>query len=153
MKYLLYLPHLLLIVLQCESISIDGDIFIDKEFTIYVKQFQTEALIRNVDVQVDYSITFHNDTIPNRLGVCNEYFIGDKKVKKEIKIDIKAWNKYQFYYDREIVLFHEMAHCSMDLDHSTNIMSIMYHNKSMPTKFYIDNRQALLNNLFIQKGK
>lgn len=153
MRHLLYFPHLLVVLLNCQSIDSNSAIFIDKEFTVYVKQFQIEASIRNVDVKIDYSIEFHDETIKDRLGVCEEWYQNGKKVFKKIKIDKKTWEKYPSYYDREYVLFHEMAHCSMNLNHTENNSSIMFKSKVMSTKYYIDNRQGLLNNLFIQKGE
>ena len=62
---------------------------------------------------------------------------------KEIIIDYKQWRSYTSI-KKEILLLHELGHCSLDLPHGEGIMNP----KLVEESFYLENKLKLIENLF-----
>lgn len=80
--------------------------YIDPEFRPLVEKFEQLA-----GVTVDVTMYF-NELTGNIIGMCKTYSDG----YKEIKIDNIWWN-YSSDTDREILIFHELAHCVLGQKH------------------------------------
>ena len=84
-----------------------------------------------------------------KMAVCHNYGIS-----QQIRIDYEKW-LYLTYYDKEQLIWHELAHCMFGIDHDTSIAkhrfrwitaSIMYP-YMIPTDMYVFNRSYYIKEL------
>lgn len=86
---------------------------VDPEFNKYVKMIE---VLSHGNLRPVENINF-GKTKGNAIGTCRDTFIA-----KEITIDKKYWTK-STYYDRIILLAHEIAHCYKGVRHNDGLMS------------------------------
>jgi len=87
----------------------------DREFISYIEQFEKDS-----GTKVTYPIVF--DTLEdNRAGYCSGYFDSTGgATNRIIVINRKYWKDYTNDV-RLILLYHEMGHCSLFLDHDDSV--------------------------------
>lgn len=123
-----------------------GKAYQSAEFAPYLESFSN---IYDKDVS---NITIYFDNLPNKtVGIC--YY-----KDKEIRIDKTFWDQ-STTYGREELIFHELGHCVLRLDHNDDMIedpsnsymampvSIMYSKVFGNTKSYINNRDYYLQEL------
>ena len=140
-KYLI----LLTVILSCGKVE-DPRLYntSNEEFDSYKSLFQEEHLnYRGYKTNLgNININFY-DTTDDIVGKCIKY-----NFHKEILIDFKYWNEHKDdLAQREILIFHELGHCVLNLTHQEGGYSIMGMNIPF-SLFYTNNRETFLFNLF-----
>lgn len=112
--------------------------FIEPELKPYVIDFIGHVSKKCKDEQIFYpkrfKITF-NEFKDDTVGVCKIWFY-----KFEIEIEKSWWDRND--EDQRIsLIYHELSHCVLDLQHSDDPKDYMYHSTSKTT------RQQVLNQL------
>lgn len=82
----------------------------------YFEEFETQAAARgfSVDLQAEGIIgKIEELTEEHVAGQCTY----GASIDNEVTIDQGFWNDYPQYYLREMVIFHELGHCYLNLDH------------------------------------
>jgi hypothetical protein len=90
---------------------------VDSRLESIVQSFETEF-----SVQVNYSITIEPGLGQNQLGVCRVYGNNRQIILNESFYNA---NNYNHYYI-EFVVYHELAHCSLNLGHNTAVLENGY---------------------------
>ena len=122
---------------------------IDEEFVPYVESFLTEAALRSVDIDissVELEIQFGEvNNTGDVIGSCN-------RENHHIIISRPDWDNLSNNH-REVLIFHELGHCMLDRDHTTNLLSnnevasIMW--PSIQGKFFGARRSYYIDELFL----
>jgi hypothetical protein len=156
LKLLILLPSFLVSCGQDISDEILHKDNSDERLYRYVLEFKRDANKNGINIDLDRlgSITFGN--IKDRyLGECTKYK-RDKvtKYKKPYDIvlnenilDIDTWNTHRMI---KTIVYHEMGHCALNLDHSENEDSLMYKEINHTETYYKYNWQDLKHDLFNQ---
>ena len=123
-------------------------------FSPYVDSFTKNArtyLSRPSFVVGDIPVNFGDTTKDEFDGVCNSYSDGTKEVL--IK---KSWWDRASVHQREVMIYHELGHCSLNRDHDTELItkdsyqvkaSIM--NPTIPgSSHYLQYKTSYLTELF-----
>ena len=118
---------------------------IDDRAVKYVKKFE-QYYKRKIPSHI---IIKFRDLPNNAGGLCNT-------IKDIITIDTPIWNKKDVY-EREEVVFHELGHCVLSLDHDYNIkegttcpISIMYFKGATVKGCYRKHRSYYIKELFFR---
>ena len=96
---------------------------VDEELWKYFQTFEVEGQARGyqidlIDAGITGEITTIHSTFNNSFaGLCNA-----AKSHKAILIDNSFWDRSN-EMSRELVVFHELGHCYLGLNHSTNLPS------------------------------
>ncbi|NJO65047.1 MAG: hypothetical protein HC836_45145 [Richelia sp. RM2_1_2] len=102
--------------------------------------------------KVEYSVTFVDAMENNVVGVCYYWSNGGRSVK----ISKEFW-ALSHDLERESLIFHELGHCSLNRDHTTE--TIAYNNYSVPrsimypyifggSHYYEERRDEYIQELF-----
>ena len=129
---------------------------VNAEFWPFFERFEEEAKKRGQDISLsDSGITgAYRLTIGPVVGECNH----DNDLPGTINIDSVYWNKAD-EFRQELILFHELGHCSLQRNHDNSINpndvpncnSIMNDGKGLecfPKVYDQDTRAAYLDELF-----
>lgn len=112
--------------------------YIDPAFLPILNTFKQYANNYGKIYDYDISITFVDKfDSPNVVGTCTG--------NDEIRIRRSFWENVN-YYQQEDVLYHELGHCVMNLDHVTT-PSIM-NAKTLQYWYYVTYREELIKELF-----
>lgn len=102
---------LLLFPLSCSTVT---NIKYQLELSSFVRSFEKQCNC-TVDVPITIEKIPSNEPGYTTLGLC--YAFRWPKVFRSIKIDVDYWQKANFY-QKESTVFHELAHCVLDLEHT-----------------------------------
>ena len=86
----------------------------------YVSEFE-----ETFNVSVTYSVTITDDLDMSTNGVCFYMQTGNNVRPVEVKLNRVQWDKGN-YSSRKKLIWHELGHCSLKLEHSSDMYSIMY---------------------------
>lgn len=103
----------------------------------YLRMFQTEMMLRGIQFEYPMALRVYisknlDKRLGNVVGLCR---ITSNRIR--IYLDKDAWERYDDVR-REMLMFHELGHCVLDLDHNRSTMlngtplSIMYPNLFSP---------------------
>jgi len=124
MRFLL--PLLATLIVGCASTPAYQDAYAtnpseSEEFGVYVRLFQLEAEKRGVQLSMPnldrslriYKVDNFNEELQKKyvIGLCIK-----TATEVDIYIDRDSWNSYDSQ-QRELLLFHELGHCVLDLEH------------------------------------
>lgn len=134
-----------LLLLFCVGCGKAGyPIYVEPELKPYVSQYATYKLkYIGKPYQPNIFILFDKLKFPT-VGMCTTY--NDYKYKV-IQVDYTFWVKAS-EAQREILMFHELGHCDLRLDH-TDEDRIM-NPQLLGGDYYLDNKEFLINSLFIE---
>jgi hypothetical protein len=136
--------------LPVEQIQVSSSI--PDELIVYFQEFESEAKERNVDIdliQLGITAEFENIDENQVIGYCST----NSHNLRHISIDQTFWDRAGFY-DREMLVFHELGHCALDRDHLDSIFlngickSIMNSGRVCPDAYNVENRSYYLDELF-----
>lgn len=85
-----------------------------ESFTTYARTYLSKPDFVIGDIPINFGDTEN----PNFDGVCNTYSNGAKEV-----IIKKSWWDTASASQREIMIFHELGHCSLNRDHDSELLS------------------------------
>lgn len=158
-RFLIFLSALL--ITGCVSAPVQEEMvtnaYESEEFGVYVRLFQKEAETRKLELSLptlDRSLRIYKvDNFSKDLE--KQYVIGlCVKTAGEITIYISktAWNEYDSQ-QREMLLFHELGHCVLNLEHDKSLDSAGVPNDIMyPINFdsiyYFKYRKFYLDRMF-----
>lgn len=109
-KYLLIVSGLLLT--SCGLNRTEDRVHSDAELVQYALEFE-----RSMDIDSSYiSLTF-GDLVGHIMGLCTSWSNG----KREITIDRGYWAEIDIEA-REQVMYHELGHCAMNLNHDDAVL-------------------------------
>lgn len=121
------------------------------EFVPYAEAFIQEGLERGKDVRalVDgVRMLFGNPeeygSSPEYIGVC---FFHSLFTVRTIYIRQSDWEHYTDERFRKIIIFHELGHCALNLEHENNTESLMFPNLIFD-KFLRTDWDTLVDELF-----
>jgi hypothetical protein len=113
-------------------------------FKAYVAIFVQEAATRGQPVDPTY-LTVEFATLTNRtVGICHSRPSAKTTL---IRIDLKAWSEFNDAA-RELLMFHELGHCLLDLDHTTGRPQSVMAPTLMDPAIYWSNRTHLIDEMF-----
>jgi hypothetical protein len=109
------------------------------EFQTYLTDFEADAKRFGRDVNTDsISISFGDTGSPNNGAICHTG-------SKEIIVQKALWD-VDDDTERKIIVYHELGHCVLGLDHSTEL-GIMYPSR-VPEVVYKLNPDSFLTKFF-----
>lgn len=118
------------------------------EFRPYVSLFQIEALDRGKQIVIEDLIIRFGPMRGGEVGQCWQF----DDSTPTIVVDAEIWQLIG-YYEREILVFHELGHCILGREHRNSLddngmpKSIMY--KHLFNEYYYETyREKYLNELF-----
>lgn len=127
----------------------------DQESGVYLKLFKLEGKLRGVDVDYTTIRVFIANRFPwpesprdrGTIGVC--WFLGDRRI---IIIRQAYWDQADAAA-REMLMFHELAHCALNLPHDMSTNEFGYPTSLMfpsafPSTLYYNRRSEYLDQLF-----
>lgn len=92
--------------------------YVDPELQPYIEQFVFEASLRGIDLSKAKIIAVFKPLDSSTLGECLRY--EDNRVNlNRIHINVKEWI-FLPEYMREQLVFHELGHCWLNLDHTNS---------------------------------
>ena len=125
----------------------------DAALQVYMDKFIEEGNLRGLSIPADLNqitAVLTNINEGNTIGIC--YY--DSQNPNHIEIDVSYWNSTNDY-GREAVMFHELGHCYLNLDHDEsednngNCLSLMNSGTSGCRLLYnANNREYYLDQLF-----
>jgi len=128
-----------------------------EEPNAYVMAFITEAWNRGVVIDQGLQNNLNIEFVPkiedaNVVGFCQAYSNSDRR---DIKISLEYWDTFDDYR-KEVLFFHELAHCWLDKDHDDSAvhgrpLSIM-NSFIIQSEHYKAYRNEYLDNLFSKKA-
>lgn len=129
----------------CGRFDVFGPPIVDGELIYYVNLYKSEKkvytgieYIRKIDV-------IFRSLIPPALAMCLRWSNGDR----QIEIDPYTWYKKLSETERQLVLFHEMGHCDLNLGHIEEV-GIM-RAELMEEYYYLQDPDKYLKQLFNAK--
>ena len=119
--------------------------YIDLSSKPYYDSFILEAQNRNMGLIKHFKVSIHIKSLPHtQLGNCSSVF-GFKPV---ITLNSIHWNKLD-YYQQEMVVYHELAHCLLLKGHGMKNQPDTLMTKSIfETTKYLANKDKYLKELF-----
>ncbi len=99
---------------------------VEAEFQPYLDSFYSEAQQRGKDIQRG-NISIHFGELPDTIAAhCVLSNSRPSSGGDEVVINPTAWNAYskQFLPEREIVVFHELGHCLLGLEHEQGTLEL-----------------------------
>lgn len=138
---------------QYTPVHQDRPIVLEPSMQVYIDEFYFEAERREVETSklVGTANLVDSYPRPESVGMCSGWI--DPKNKIEVRRDLTALRSYwekASDWGRRIVIFHELGHCALGLDHSDSDKEIM-----SPFKIndvYAEwNWPELVDNLFASK--
>lgn len=114
-----------------------GQVTSDAQFEKHKESFQREAAARDEDVSLEGVTIVFDETLPE------PHYAGC--YGKEIRVRPSYWESAT-ESARELLIFHELGHCALGLEHSFNPWSIM-HAEPDPIR-YEWKRTRMLDDLF-----
>lgn len=165
MKFLLPILTFVLLAVGCSTAPKEEPIISNpveaEEFGVYIRLFQREAEVRGLDLYMPkldrslrvYKVDKFNQELQDDsvIGLCVK-----NSGRVNIYIDKTAWNTSDSL-QREMLLFHELGHCALDLDHDRSLDSsgvpndIMYP-VSFDSLYYYKYRKFYLDRMFKKAG-
>lgn len=89
--------------------------------------------------------------LSKKAAMCRSF--SRKNKVRIISIDRSWWNKTE-EYNKQYVIHHEMGHCDLNMDHSSNIINIMYPVQTFRTiLYYVQHNKEALKELFEKNQK
>ena len=143
----------ILFVIILASCAKEYDYSVDSELDLYFEIFEQEGALRGFDINLEEEgiggiIEFIKDN--TTVGQCQTSNEGNKR----IFIDKAFWSAYDDL-EKEFIVFHELGHCYLGLDHNDeqdsnrNCVSIMQSGVGECSNNYNQNtREAYLDELF-----
>jgi len=123
----------------------------DQEFDPYLSIFQLEAALYGIPVNYHHKFKVYLARnlakVKGYVGLCR-----NRSGKVSIWIDKKEWESSS-HLDREALMFHELGHCILSLEHNDTTerngdpMSIM-HSRAYSSSLYVKYRRSYLRELF-----
>ena len=131
MSKLLYILMLAMLV-NCGPFNRASNIYTPDNFLEVINNYLDDREYYTGSREVNYPIDIYfSDLEEPKIGLCitKKYVYLDGKVvyKKEIAIDMKYWLKTT-NCKRKLIMYHELGHCDLGLDHVTNKIHIMNSN-------------------------
>lgn len=158
-KYMIFIKTILLVLVilinfGCGQGFVLGDAGIDPLFRQHIAKFE-----RILGVRVNVAVQFA-DLWPNQYGVCHVRG-GKNSGRSEVEIDAVSWDRFDEGM-REQILFHELGHCVLGLNHDNSRgtvgrypespLSIMYMYSFGDRLVYQENLDYYYNELY-QKSR
>lgn len=107
----------------------------------YIKLFEYEGALRNYNFDVEDLVVEFGTLNKETLGIC---YTGAETPR--IVLDHNSWDKMD-KDTREVLVFHELGHCILDLNHDNSKPAVM-NSFLMMGSLYNYNRKLLLDELF-----
>jgi hypothetical protein len=85
---------------------------IDPAFRTYYASFIEQAALHEKELSLGGLVMRFGDLPINEHGICD--------IDKVITIDQEVWFRYGSDWDRELLVFHELAHCTLGQRHREN---------------------------------
>lgn len=155
------------ILMGCQQDLPDQASYIEEEFVLFYQKFIDEAEVRESDLdEFNLVIEFADlSSMPGGRvnGVCSS---PSGSRNRTVRIDREKW-KIKTIAEKEILIFHELGHCILDLDHDSSTITKVVNEgrttwKDVPGSimasltlqdhFYLENRVFYLDQLFIYDG-
>lgn len=147
-----------LFLVGCASpIKFEKHLSVSVEFTPYIISFQEHAAQYGQNVRIDDLIVRFNDKLngTETIGLCTT----DRYETPIIDIQPDHWYN-QNEYGRQVLMYHELGHCVLGLDHDDSFIyssvsgrnvpnSIMYPNYFW-VQSYFENHDHYLKQLFME---
>lgn len=109
-------------------------------FGSYVEQFEKESIIyNNPQTVIDIIMEFDSSLPEGVAGRCSMSFSSPK-----ITVNVVTWGLIS-EERKEMLIFHELGHCILGLDHEDDYLAVM--NTNLPTS-YFNNRVEMLTEFF-----
>lgn len=134
----------LLFMIACSSVHTNTGVF-NLEPTV---QEHLSSYFEDKLIHTGHNIAYHDIAITfeplrgNEIGVC-EYWAGSRNLRT-IKLDPSWWFNAS-YSMREQLVYHEMGHCDLGLDHNSD--GIM-RDINLGESHYVYHRESLVRELF-----
>ena len=87
---------------QCKTVHVDP------ELAVYAKTFEDDMEVSTSNITMQFG--YLDDDLA---GLCRSWSNGDR----EITIEPEYWKELN-YIEREELMYHELGHCAMNLDHN-----------------------------------
>lgn len=128
---------------------------IDPVLIPYYNKFISDSISVGIPIPYDEGISMKFGNLGQEdddgivVGECSKMGYGGGV----ITIDRVYWITKDYAY-RITVVYHELGHCVLDRDHTSNPMSFMYPTVDEPANFYeySENRLAMIKELFENMG-
>lgn len=124
------------------------DTFIDSEFIPYIDMYRADKLHYN-NISTIKHITMQFKSASNSIGVCIKQKIGFN-MTYSIEIDPKNWFN-STADERQLLVYHELGHCDLNLPHSNTPISIM--NEVLMDEYTFSSTKNYYINMLFTKGK
>jgi hypothetical protein len=103
-------------------ITIENEVaFINYEVMPYLNAYKEYKLLFLNRRELDYNISIIFKHLPNAAGSCFKNYLTGSRA---ITLDTVLWNKNDDNYRLQL-LFHELGHCDLNLDHQEETPGIM----------------------------
>lgn len=149
------IKNILILIIILSFASCEKDIFnVSDEFNVYVKRFEREASLRDVNINIadeGLKVEFTNFSKKNRVGLCH--------YETPIRIEIdKSWWNNASDSKKEYIMFHELGHGFLNIrghrnkvlpnDHWKSMMRGSPENVGKHKFLYEEHRDYYLDELF-----
>jgi len=149
-----FIALIICISISCSKNPTIENYTIDLELEEYFTQFEIEAAIRNISIDLrDLGISGRMQNITTA-GVIAQCIMKNEANTKEVRVDPESWQLLG-QLRKEFLVFHELGHCALKREHldeqdsNGNCISIMHSNADVCMNNYsTETRKMLLDELF-----
>lgn len=148
MRYLLAIITLLIV--NCSKLKVNDQNFQAPELLPFILDFE-----REFGVIIDFPVTI-GKIEPKFAGLCYKWSSGAKKIT--IAKDIYERHKSDYYAIQQLV-YHELGHCALYLDHLDSIdnngypLSIMYKSFFGFIQYYKDHNNSYIDQMKVMSNR
>lgn len=135
---------------SCAPINHNYALNVPKSIMPYVLQFELQAVLHGRNLRItDLTIQLENEMPGDAIGLC---YSGTNAASPKIVLAKWYWNMAS-KMEKEVLLFHELGHCVLHLEHNneTNIEGMpesIMHYSVFDASYYEANRESYLKQLF-----